>query len=75
MMNALRMSVSLLAVTIMPVIVLPQDCSEVRQQNRGSAVSITVKKTRKNTGAVDTVHGTGFVNSEQGYVHGTKEAT
>src|ERR1039458_3219343 len=45
-----------------------QDCSSVVHSYRSSVVSIEVKKTAKDTGAVSTQHGTGFIIDQEGYV-------
>jgi S1-C subfamily serine protease len=45
-----------------------QDCSGVVQMFRGSVVSIEVKNIQKETGAVVTVHGTGFIVDQEGNV-------
>src|SRR2546430_1106387 len=45
-----------------------QDCSQPAADFRQSVVSLSVEKTRKETGAITSVNGTGFIVSSEGHV-------
>jgi S1-C subfamily serine protease len=68
----MRMGIACFAIVITPHLVMAQDCSEVARNTRSSVVSIVVKRTRKNTGAVDALHGTGFIIDSEGHVLTTR---
>jgi S1-C subfamily serine protease len=60
----------ILAITLsfLGSVVFGQDCSKQASEYRQGVVSLTVKKTQKETGKVIEANGTGFVVAPQGYV-------
>jgi S1-C subfamily serine protease len=57
----------LVAMCVLPT-ASSQDCANVVRDYRDSVVSVEIKKTAKDTGAVDTIHGTGFIVDQDGHV-------
>jgi len=66
--TSLLLGGTLLAATGVALTGCAQDCSDVARGYRSSVVSIEVKKTAKDTGAVSTQHGTGFIIDQEGHV-------
>lgn len=63
-----RLIILLLCLLPLTSVTLAQDCSQLAANYRQSVVSLSVEKTKKETGVVTSANGTGFIVSEEGYV-------